>query len=154
MYFNFNFWILIYLEYYNPIFDTFKLRFGKLCKFISKELSYFWWEFMTQLMYVVIGKAPTNFFNCSSSWPSLAGLFPLLSPGIYEAFVSIVGMSRTRNLMNGPAQYITNSHIWKHTYYCWKYINKWNFLGLLSLIGNNSLFIYILTVLLHEFIHI
>ena len=30
-----------------------------------------------------------------------------MSPGTDEAFLSIVGMSQTRNLMNGPVQYIT-----------------------------------------------
>ena len=56
----------------------------------------------------VIGKAPTNFFNCSSNWPRLTGLFPLISPGTDEAFLSIVSMSRTRYLQNGPVQHIAS----------------------------------------------
>ena len=35
---------------------------------------------------VVIVKVPTNFFNCSCSWPRLAGHFPLMSPSTDEAF--------------------------------------------------------------------
>ena len=56
---------------------------------------------------VVIGKAPTHFFNCASSRPWQVGLFLLLSPGSDEPFFSIVGMPHTRNLRNGPVQYIS-----------------------------------------------
>ena len=40
----------------------------------------------TSYCYVVIGKAPAHFFNCSSRWPRLVGHFLLLSPGTDEAF--------------------------------------------------------------------
>ena len=64
---------------------------------------------MTVEMTAVVGNATTNFFNCSSNWPRLTGLFPWMSPGTDEAFLSIVAMSWTRYLQNRPAQYITNT---------------------------------------------
>ena len=84
---------------------------------------------------VVIGKAPAHFFNCSSSWPSQAALFLLLSPGTDEAFFSNVGMSRTRNLRNGPAQYSTLHYqlpyMETHMLLC-KYIKQMKFSGVVE----------------------
>ena len=54
---------------------------------------------------VVIGKAPTTFFNCRTFWPRLTGHFPLLSPGTDEAFLSIVVVSWTWILMNAHVQW-------------------------------------------------
>ena len=58
---------------------------------------------------VVIGKAPAHFFNCSSSWPSQAALFLLLSPGTDEAFFFKCGCVTYKKIKEWTftVQYIT-----------------------------------------------
>ena len=106
---------------------------------------------------VVIGKLPTTFFNCPSSWPRMTGHFPLVSLVTEEAFLSIWGVAQTRFLQNSHVQYMTSTiyGLYGITHVIIENTHRNEiFWWLLSLIGNNSLFIYILTKLLHELIHI
>ena len=80
-----------------------------------------------------------------------------MSPGSDEAFFSIVGVSHTRNLRNGPVQCIATTlpvpYMENHMLLL-KIHKQMKFSGVTEQNLKNSQFIYILTVLFDEITHI
>ena len=102
---------------------------------------------------VVIGNTPTRLFNFPSSWPRQTGHFPLVSLGTNEAIFTLFNDSMhicRIDMHSGHDQH----QIRNGSNYHWKYTHKWNFMVVAEPNGNNSLFIYMLTVLLHQLTHI
>ena len=99
-------------------------------------------------------KSMQVYFNCASFWLSPIGLFDCqlqaqMRHNFHFSAWHVQDIYRI-NMCSGHDQY----HIWDYSFYLGKYTHRWNLMVVAEPNGNNSLFLLILTVLLHELTHI